>query len=257
MISAMRYEWRRIKSIRSTWIMSAVVLLQTAGLVLMITAASDAFSDGQQMRPSDPTTLASLVPFIFLPIFPVLLSVIAAQAFGHDYRHGTIRLTLSAFPRRWNVLVARVLMALLFLIALAVSSLLAVAAVVTLRSDITGGFDWTSVPQVGWRLLAFISLYLLLVMCLVILTRNLALGIVLPMVSMLIVENIVWAISQGRESWSWIGDILPTLNAINWVNNYESVDMGMFSVPASVLPMLVLTAVAALAASYRFLGRDA
>ena len=258
MISALRYEWRRIKSIRSTWIMSAVVLVQTAGFVLMVTAASDAFSDGQIAQPSSPTTLSQLVPFIFLPIFPVLLSIIAAQAFGHDYRHGTIRLTLSAFPRRWNVLLARVMMALGFLFVLALLSLLSVVAVVTVRADITGGWDWSSVSGTGSRLLAFVALYLLLVMALVILTRNLALGIVLPMVSMLIVENIVWAISSARESWGWIGDVLPTLNAINWVTIDPSGDpMFMSSTPMSIWPMVGFTAVALAAAVYRFVGRDA
>ncbi len=39
----------------------------------------------------------------------MLLSMIGIFAIGHEYRYGTIRPTLSALPRRSNVLAAKVI----------------------------------------------------------------------------------------------------------------------------------------------------
>lgn len=253
MIAALRYEWRRMRSLRSTWIMAFLSVGQAAGFTFMFLQASRSFSENYV--PTGATKLNDIVMFIFLPFFPVLLSVIAAQAFGHDYRHGTIRLTLSAFPRRSEVLTARIVVAMLFMLVTTALTIAAVIGVMTLYPDVTGGLDWQSVIDVSPRLLAMIALYMLIVMGIVIITRNLALGIVLPLVWWLIIENILAAIAYLR--WEWVADWLPLNNFQGWVMSAGLADPEAYSPNHSVLPMLVLAAVMVVWPSAVFLKRDA
>lgn len=251
MIAALRYEWRRMRSLRSTWIMALLSVGQAAGFVTLFMQASRSFSQGYV--PIAATPLNDLVMIVFLPFFPVLLSVIAAQAFGHDYRHGTIRLTLSAFPRRWEVLVARILVASSFMLAVTAVTIAAVGGMVSLYSDVSGGLDWNSVPPVSLRLLAIVALYMLIVMSIVIVTRNLALGIVLPMVWWLIVENLLGLIASLR--WEWITDWLPMATFQNWVIYADRPEIGDMSI--NLVPLPALAGAFLLWSSLTFLKRDA
>ncbi|MEY2635281.1 MAG: hypothetical protein RIS75_1221, partial [Actinomycetota bacterium] len=121
MIAALRYEWRRLSSIRSTWIITAISFAQAVGFIWLFASFTGTLlsGDGQAITPQ-PTDFRTIIPFIFLPFFPLIVSTLAGQAFGHDYRHGTIRLTLSNFPNRGQILLARVGLLLGFVTALSV-----------------------------------------------------------------------------------------------------------------------------------------
>ena len=259
MIAALRYEWRRLRSIRSTWILTALAWAQAFGLVFLITVVAASVTRGQGMvnpESMPETSLASLVPFVLYPIFPVLLSTLSAQAFGHDYRHGTIRLTLSAFPRRWQILLARVFMVLFFSVLVVLVTIATVAGLVELRSSVTYGFEWSTAAGTTGKFLVFIVLYLLLVMAITILTRILALGIVLPMVSMVFLENIISLVAQMKEEWHWVTNVLPTQNAVAWMTATD-VDIVNVGSRGSLVPLSVLLVVLWAGAAWRFLGRDA
>ena len=97
MKSALVFEWRRLWSVRATWIMLLVFV--SANTFFGIFPLFSARQEGMQSWIGLYNTPAN-----FLSL--VLISVVAAQVFGHEYRYGTIRLTLTEFPKREVVLFA-------------------------------------------------------------------------------------------------------------------------------------------------------
>ena len=103
MRGALRYEWMRLRTLRSTWWLTGLSLL-IAGLLglsalglkgtLTVVNYGDILTGGGGGA-------------VFLD--SILLSMIGVFAIGHEYRYGTIRPTLSALPRRSTVLAAKVL----------------------------------------------------------------------------------------------------------------------------------------------------
>jgi ABC-2 type transport system permease protein len=110
MTAALRYEWRRLWTIRSTyWLIGSTLVFQF--FMSMIIAASldpatEDLSDGQLVA-SVITVGASIGS---LPLFSAyIISMLGIFSFGHEYRHGMIRATLTAVPSRGAVLAAKVL----------------------------------------------------------------------------------------------------------------------------------------------------
>lgn len=265
MINAIRYEWRRVKSLRSTWILSTLAILQAGGFAYLITLASrfgqENYNEG--FTPA-PTKFSDLVYFLFIPFFPVLLSGIAAQAFGHDYRHGTMRISLSLFPRRGQLLWARMTVLTLFQLAVIALAIGLVVLIVELQPDITGGLSsvglWDSISKLAF----YLFLYMWIVVWITVITRIMALGFVLPMVFAIILEPILIGISGFREEWNWVSDVVPFSNFTNWVGSNLSFVEGIQSASTtdtfggqSPLPLVVLFGITTIWAIVTFHKRDA
>jgi len=102
MRGALRYEWVRLRTLRSTWWLTGLsfliaVLLGLPALgmdgTLTVVDYGDILTEGG----------------LSVLLISVLLSMIGIFAIGHEYRYGTIRPTLSALPHRSNVLAAKVI----------------------------------------------------------------------------------------------------------------------------------------------------
>jgi ABC-2 type transport system permease protein len=256
MIAALRYEWRRLKSIRSTWIITAIAFTQAVGFIWLFSqfSASSAISGEGIVSTPEPTDFRSIIPFIFLPFFPLIVSTLAGQAFGHDYRHGTIRLTLSSFPRRGQILFARVFMLLGFVTLLSVLTVGASVGIVELNKSTTGGMVWSTFAESALKLWAYLLGYMIICMALVVLTRIMALGIVIPLVMVLIVENLLIVLGMWKAEWlpRWV----PFTNATEWVTgNSEGFGDGVLS--GTPWPFFGLAAILSVAAIYRFMRKDA
>jgi ABC-type transport system involved in multi-copper enzyme maturation permease subunit len=78
-------------------------------------------------------------------------SAIGAQAFGHDFRYGTIRPTLLVFPRRGQVLAGKVMAASLLSAAVA---LVASAASIALLLGLTSWDGGVFADPRLWRSIA-------------------------------------------------------------------------------------------------------
>lgn len=110
MIDALRYEWMRLTTLRSTyWLAGLGIGLHL--LVMLLIAWGISVSE---MSPSDDQTFSILATggaSIGGPplLVAYLLGVIGVMAFGHEYRHGMIRATLTAVPSRAVVFAAKVL----------------------------------------------------------------------------------------------------------------------------------------------------
>ena len=246
MKSEIVYELRRIRSLRSTWVISALAVGQAVGFVSLF-----AWVGGMnRYEPQATTRFESLIGFILIPFFVVLVSVLAAQAFGHDYRHRPIRVTMSTFPRRAPFLAARTLIVSGVSVLLSLIAIGATSGITELMRSSTGGIDWNSVLTAGSKFLAIVVMYCVIVMSLTIIFRSMPIGLVAPMISFSFLEYLVVALTF---KWEWVQSVLPSVNAIAWASDDTS---GWGATNASPLPMLVLTVVLGVSASWKFLNRD-
>ena len=113
MIDALRYEWVRITTIRSTYWISGIAIVIGVGLSFLVSMASSFAADGDELpsaseidflAPAIATQFAALQgPYIVAYI----VAIIGVFAWGHEYRHGMIRATLTAQGSRTTVWVAK------------------------------------------------------------------------------------------------------------------------------------------------------
>lgn len=200
MSRVLRYEWIRASTIRSTAVFPLIGVL-FAGLGTMVGILSDPEASG---------TLSQLILSANTPITTVLLTVPFAQAFGHEYRDGTMRLTLSQFPHRGQVFWAKV--AVPAVIA-SVGVLVTVAVVAALDALQGMRFQGGDVVEVVWRSVLFAVLWGLVVAAITVLTRNLAAGIVVPLIWSLLVETLIASLVDNETLIS----LLPLTAGSGWV----------------------------------------
>jgi ABC-type transport system involved in multi-copper enzyme maturation permease subunit len=223
--AALRWEWVRISTVRSTRIALALALLFGAGLgYLGSNPTYDTYDDSG--FPVGEPTVDWYGAFGFpLLLMVVVASVVAAQAIGQEYRFGLIRLTLTAFPQRGRILAAKLLV------------VAAAAVVITLLSYLG---SWIGVALHGFptppanvvapdstfflRGVVFVVLWSLSAFALAGLTRQTAIGIAVPIISGLIVENILQTLLSDRAR--WLVDILPWSTAARWASTVPEVDPG-------------------------------
>lgn len=158
------------------------------------------------------------------------------QAFGHDYRDGTMRLVLSTLPRRIPVFIAKLIVpAVLIALTMALTQLIALGQASAL--GMTGGTEEalamaarSVVPAVWWGLM---------VAAITVLLRNLAAGIIVPLIMSTIVEVLIQGQLGSRIP--WLADATPFVSAIDWTNT-GAADEGLTAL-AWVAVLLGLAAV--------------
>lgn len=238
MMSALRYEWRRITTVRSTWIMYVFAVGFVALFAALQVTLPDVGRDATGRVPLD-LVLDNAVN----PIAMVFIATIAAMSFGHEYRHGTIRLTLTSLPRRGQVFVAKAVAvagvaAVGYALMLGTAYLVAVIAgddrvqwislgkrAVTSPDGDLG--EWSSL--LGEDLLragAYVIGYSLIAFTITALTRNLALGIIVPLAASALVEPLLIAFLETRLL--WLNDVLPFSNAgqfLDWYPTGDAIDL--------------------------------
>lgn len=102
--AALRLEWVRLTSLRSTFLVVLLAFGLGAAVALVVALAV-------RDEPLDPevgavvlTSGGALVP---LPLAAVMMAVLGVLAVGHDYRHGLVRPLLTAVPQRSALVLAR------------------------------------------------------------------------------------------------------------------------------------------------------
>lgn len=206
MIRNLTFEWRRAATIRSTW-----------GFPLLGVAVLLVASMGGYWLANDGTlTLVWMLGQTAFPLGLVLVTVICAQAFGHDYRDGTMRLVLSEFPARGRVFWAKMAVPAV----LVLSSILIVQLAVLLANLVymhlpVGG--WDEVATAAARGLVFAVWWGLMVGAITALMRNLAAGIVVALVLATIGEALL--IGLVGPKWSGISYLTPFSNAMAWASS--------------------------------------
>jgi ABC-2 type transport system permease protein len=188
MTDALRFEWTRIRTLRSTYWLTGLALLLSAlvaGIVAWV-MRGDTIGVGE-----GGIILTGGSAFSPLPFTAVFMGILGAFAFGHEYRHGTILATLAAVPRRGALAFAKCLV-------IAIWSLVVAAASVSLNWVVAWALAGESLALVdgaaGRALLGYLCyvvLWGLLGLGLASLLRNMPATLVILLVFPLVVEPVV------------------------------------------------------------------
>jgi ABC-2 type transport system permease protein len=203
MIDALRYEWVRIRTIRSTIWLSVIALAFGIGLSFLISmGTSFSFDSG---TPPTGDGLAALGPGVVTqfaalgaPYFVAyILAMIGVFAWGHEYRHGMIRATLTALNSRTASWVAKFVVVGLWVL---------VIGALTMLGSLLVGLLWLSDDPVRLvtadtfgaivRTLVYTLLLTWVAGAFTALTRNQTAALVLLFLWPLAVENVITLIFQ-------------------------------------------------------------
>ena len=116
MTAALKYEWARLTTLRSTWWISGGSILVGVGFTFfvammiqfntpteLVSSVNEDYSrfilDGAM------TQFSNVDPSFYLLAYVV--AILGVLAWGHEYRHGMIRATLTAVPDRTSVWLAK------------------------------------------------------------------------------------------------------------------------------------------------------
>jgi len=236
-----KYEIIRARTLKSTWIFPFI------GIALSWVAAYFATSnDGVVFSSEGPPvyfTLPQIINSSFTPLSIFFITIPFAQAFGHEYRDGTMRLTLSAYPIRIKVFIAKITVPTVISVFAVLIAMLGIRVIYVARVALDSAELGT---ETSLRHLAFTILWGLIVAAIVIFTRNMAAGIAGVVVWAAILENLVVGLFSSK--WEKVGDYLPLLQGMSWTQNGESRSLAVIAITTALLVVLSGT---------KFLKRDA
>lgn len=197
MRDALTYEWYRIRSIRSTWWITAVAVVVGISLSTLfawairteLTAHGVQAGDIEQIPPAVVTQLAASGEVPSVVCF--LLAILGVFAWGHEYRHGMIRASLTALRSRTALWVAKFLVTAAWVAVVAVVTMLgsALAAQVFI-SQFAPVFTWEVLGVIA-RQTVYGVILAWLAMALTALTRSQAFAMVTIFLWPLLVEPLI------------------------------------------------------------------
>lgn len=246
-------EWTKLWTLRFTRAKLLLALLLAAGssAVFLLTTGMTRGESLAEMRPFE----AAGTSLLGVDFAVIVLEVLCASAVASEYSTGTIRLTLSATPRRWKVLVAKA-------IVLTVTALLA-GTFVTLASFGVGqlvllaqglptmSLDEPRLPRLVFGSMLIAPFYSLLAASLAFVTRN-AGGAIAAVLAIMSVPALVGALPE----W-WQQILLPYLpaSALHSLSGAASPDALEYLAPGLAAAVLVSWASVLLLAAYVALAR--
>jgi ABC-type transport system involved in multi-copper enzyme maturation permease subunit len=202
------FEWIRARTLRSTWgfpLMGIAVATAITVVILVISGSPEADFPAP--------TLRDLLANAANPLALVLTTTICAQAFGHEYRDGTMRLVLSEFPDRSRVFLAKLLVPAL-LVAGSVLLAAGIASVIGTVQGVGAGGGAGQLLGVLGRQVVVAIWWGLMVAGITALMRNLAAGIVTALVLSAVFEGLLIGLLGTRAP--WLDDVLPFTTATQW-----------------------------------------
>lgn len=214
MSKALAFEWVRIRTIRSTWVLSVASLALTVLAAVAFTLNPVSGSEGPSGPVGDQAAYAMVITAA-AQLTPLLMGLLGAFAFGHEYRYGTIRSALTALPRRPAVAAAKVVMVAVWAAVVAVIAVALAGLVVVLfagsrfapGTSLTGGHT----PRVALGVVAYVVLFSLVGLAFGWLFRNVPAAVTLLLVLPLVVEPLLRAVLSinALEPVAGIGRYLP------------------------------------------------
>lgn len=201
---AVRAEWIKFATLRSTWWSIAITAVLTIGIALLIASAMNATGF------SGINAVTSPVQFTML-----LAGILGAIAVTGEYGTGTIRSTLTAVPVRGMALLAKavVVAAAMFVASFVIFFASAVAITPLLSSE--QAFDWGSMSRTWMPLLAAsvsMAVFALIGLSFGYLLRSGAGAIAVTVAVLFVLPIVVGMFTMAGPDWRWIvdmGDYLP------------------------------------------------
>ncbi|MFI5647739.1 hypothetical protein [Kitasatospora sp. NPDC051705] len=100
------YELRRLRGLRSTWLLLAAVLLCDAAVAAVLAGQTPA---GPLPAAAGVRLLTAAVPLVPLPFAALGAGVLGALSYGHEVRHPGLPASLVSYPRRVRLLLVKLL----------------------------------------------------------------------------------------------------------------------------------------------------
>jgi len=110
MIDALRYEWTRLRTLRSTyWLIGLALVFQIVMAGIFAWRFSVASGNVGEQNSFDLIATIGASSGIAPLFIGYILGLLGVFSMGHEYRHGMIRATLTAVPSRVHVLTAKII----------------------------------------------------------------------------------------------------------------------------------------------------
>ena len=233
------YERVRATTLRSTYVFPFIgAAIAWAAAILFVGLGAS----GEEVA------AATFVGQAFTPLSAVFLTIPFAQAFGHEYRDGTMRLALSEYPQRSLLFLAKLLVpaAIAFVWTVITVAGVALVALVGPRFGYVEVTDFSALVGVSIREAVFVVLWGLLVAAITALTRNMGAGIAGVLVWGLVLENLIAVFLVDRVP--AVVEWLPIGQGFGWVQTGDI---------ALIIPMVLAAAVLTALAYVKFVRTDA
>ncbi|GIF73287.1 hypothetical protein [Asanoa siamensis] len=256
MTDALRFEWVRLRTLRSTyWLIGSALLLNAVIAVLIAWLEPD--DPGRDLMVAAVTGGGANLP---VPMAVVFLAVLGVLASGHEYRYGTIQPTLTSVPRRLRLFSAK-------LLVVGATGLVVTFLSIVVNVGVTR-FFWSSLPLAdptvaGYLLLG--GLWSVLGVALGQLLRGVPGALVVLLVTPMIVEQLIFRLSYA-PALDWL---LPAVKFLPFTAGLQLVsaageasgglasEVGLFSRWPSGVVFAVFVAVTVVGAGVLFRRRDA
>ncbi|MDN5896473.1 MAG: hypothetical protein L0H93_20940 [Nocardioides sp.] len=217
MTAALRYEWRRLASLRSTWWITVGSVVAGAGftffvaMVLRLSSGSElhgSVSEGESRFFLDAamTQFSNVDPMFYLLAYAV--AILGILSWGHEYRHGMIRATLTAVPNRSMIWGAKYLVIAAWVAAVVVVSCVA-SLIFTLIwfSGLDLEYDFGALAIAIFKRIVYSVLLSWLVMSVTVLIRHQTFSLVLLYLWPLGIETMLKLVFQIFSSVSGNDDL--------------------------------------------------
>ena len=270
MSAALAYEWMRIRTIRSTFWLSAIALVFGVGLSFLVAMGTHFSLTSSHPPPSSdlrgfgPGVVTQFAAFGVPYFVAYILAMLSVFAWGHEYRHGMVRATLTALNSRTAAWVAKFLVVGVWVFGVALLTMLGsmLAGLLWLHGDgvelVTGATWWVMA-----RTLVYTLLFSWMAAAFTALVRNQTAALVLLFLWPLALENVVSVVFQLVPSLRSHADLtrfLPSTAGTRIISQIPRAE-GFFGSPLSiggaVVIFGVLAALAMVGSFVLFHRRDA
>jgi ABC-type transport system involved in multi-copper enzyme maturation permease subunit len=188
---ALRFEWVRIRTLRSTYWLIGLALVLSAAVALIFGLATR----------SDPLTVVIIGRALTaggdfgVPFPAIFMAIIGIFATGHEYRHNTIQPTLTAIPQRSRLLAAKVIVVVATAVLVAVVSMLLCWVVFMITRGESVALGDAPLPEALGGYVVYTVLWAVLGLALAQLFRGVPSAIVVIFVFPFIVETVIVGLS--------------------------------------------------------------
>ncbi|WP_157930698.1 hypothetical protein [Glycomyces xiaoerkulensis] len=191
MLDALRFEWTRLRTLRSTYWLIGIGLLCAAGIAVILGFAARDEPLGNEILSVAINGGASFG----IPFLAVFLAIIGIFATGHEYRHGTIQPTLTALPQRSRLIAAKILVvATTTVVVTVVSMLINVGVVLAFWGEAPGLFE-SPLDEALLGYLVYTLIYAMTGLGLGLLFRGVPSALVVIFLMPLIIESVIMGLA--------------------------------------------------------------